>query len=99
MDPDRARRLVHASRKHHVLCLPRLSGRAISDPRARPRIGFVYSWSRISAAFAGLAIGILLHGYGVPGVAVFVGMSMLVAICMILLGPSTKGLALETINH
>jgi MFS family permease len=68
--------------------------------RVRARaIGFVYSWSRISAAFAGLAIGILLHGYGVPGVAVFVGMSMLVAICMILLGPSTKGLALETINH
>jgi len=68
--------------------------------RVRARaIGFVYSWSRISAAFAGLAIGILLHGYGVPGVAVFVGMSMLVAICMILLGPSTKGLSLETINH
>ena len=62
-------------------------------------IGLVYSWSRISAAFAGLAIGILLHGYGVTDVAVFVGMSMLVAICMILLGPSTKGLALETINH
>ncbi len=68
--------------------------------RVRARaIGFVYSWSRIAAAFAGLAIGILLHGYGVPGVAVFIGMSMVVAICMILLGPSTKGLALETINH
>jgi putative MFS transporter len=66
--------------------------------RARA-IGFVYSWSRISAAFAGLAIGILLHGYGVPGVAVFIGMSMLVAICMILLGPSTRGLSLETISH
>jgi hypothetical protein len=37
--------------------------------------------------------------YGLPGVAVFVGMSMLVAICTILLGPSTKGLALEIINH
>ncbi|MFM0212405.1 MFS transporter [Paraburkholderia sediminicola] len=68
--------------------------------RVRARaIGFVYSWSRISAAFAGLAIGILLHGYGVPGVAVFIGISMIVAICMILLGPPTRGLALEAISH
>jgi putative MFS transporter len=66
--------------------------------RARA-IGFVYSWSRIAAAFAGLAIGILLHDYGVPGVAVFIGVSMLVAISMILLGPSTKGLSLEKISH
>lgn len=68
--------------------------------RVRARaIGFVYSWSRISAAFAGLAIGILLHGYGVPGVAVFIGISMIIAICMILLGPPTRGLALEAISH
>lgn len=68
--------------------------------RVRARaIGFVYSRSRISAAFAGLAIGILLHGYGVPGVAVFIGISMLVAICVILLGPRTRGLALEAISH
>ncbi len=68
--------------------------------RVRARaVGFVYSWSRIAAAFAGLAIGILLHGYGVPGVAVFIGASMVVAICMILLGPSTRGRSLESINH
>jgi putative MFS transporter len=68
--------------------------------RVRARaVGFVYSWSRISAAFAGLAIGILLHLYGVPGVAVFIGASMVVGICMILLGPSTRGQALESINH
>ena len=68
--------------------------------RVRARaIGFVYSWSRISAAFAGLAIGILLHGYGMPGVAVFIGISMLVAICMILLGSLTSGTGLETISH
>jgi putative MFS transporter len=66
--------------------------------RARA-IGFVYSWSRISAAFAGLAIGILLHGYGVAGVAAFIGVSMLVGIVMILLGPSTRGLSLESISH
>lgn len=66
--------------------------------RARA-IGFVYSWSRLSAAFAGLAIGVLLHGYGVQGVAAFIGISMLIAIAMILLGPRTRGLALEDINH
>ena len=68
--------------------------------RVRARaVGFVYSWSRIAAAFAGLAIGILLHNHGVPGVAVFIGISMVIGICMILLGPSTKGLALEKISH
>ncbi|MCW8306362.1 MFS transporter [Acidiphilium sp. PA] len=66
--------------------------------RARA-VGFVYSWSRIAAAFAGLAIGILLSDYGVPGVAVFIGAAMLVGIVMITLGPSTRGLALEQINH
>jgi putative MFS transporter len=68
--------------------------------RVRARaIGFVYSWSRIAAAFAGLAIGVLLHDYGVPGVAMFIGVSMIIAICMIFLGPSTKGLSLESISH
>lgn len=68
--------------------------------RVRARaVGFVYSWSRIAAAFAGLAIGILLHKYGVPGVAIFIGASMIVGIVVILLGPSTKGRALESISH
>ncbi|RKP43445.1 MFS transporter [Trinickia fusca] len=68
--------------------------------RVRARaVGFVYSWSRIAAAFAGLAIGILLHKYGVPGVALFIGASMIVGIVVILLGPSTKGRALEAISH
>ncbi|WP_118182816.1 MFS transporter [Paraburkholderia phosphatilytica] len=68
--------------------------------RVRARaVGFVYSWSRISAAFAGLAIGILLHGYGVPGVAAFIGVSMLIGIAMILLGPATRGRTLESISH
>lgn len=66
--------------------------------RARA-VGFVYSWSRIAAAFAGLAIGILLADYGVSGVAVFIAIAMVVAIVMIALGPSTRGLALEQINH
>lgn len=65
--------------------------------RARA-IGFVYSWSRISAAFAGLAIGYFLHAGGVPAVAIFIGIAMLVVIGVIgILGPRTKELALEQI--
>ena len=66
--------------------------------RARA-VGFVYSWSRIAAAFAGLAIGILLHGWGVPGVATFIAISMAVGFAMILLGPATRGRSLEAINE
>lgn len=66
--------------------------------RVRARaVGFVYSWSRIAAAFAGLAIGILLHHYGVAGVASFIAISMVVGIVMISFGPNTKGRALEHI--
>ena len=66
--------------------------------RARA-VGFVYSWSRLAAAFAGLVIGMLLSSYGVPGVAVFIAIAMLVGIIVIAIGPSTKGLPLEQINH
>jgi putative MFS transporter len=67
--------------------------------RARA-IGFVYSWSRISAAFGGLAIGYFLHSGGVPAVAIFIGIAMLVVIGVIgFFGPATKELALEQIAH
>ena len=65
--------------------------------RARA-IGFVYSWSRLSAAFAGLAIGYFLHSGGVAAVAIFIGIAMLVVIGVIgFFGPATKELALEQI--
>jgi putative MFS transporter len=69
--------------------------------RIRARgIGFVYSWSRSAAAFAGLAIGYFLHAGGVPAVAVFIGVAMVVAIVIIgVFGPHTGGRALEQINH
>ncbi|GAB0115890.1 MFS transporter [Acidisoma sp. C75] len=63
-------------------------------------VGFVYSWSRLAAAFAGLVIGVLLHRYGVPGVAIFIGAAMVVGIVSIgVFGPPTLGRALEEINH
>ncbi len=66
--------------------------------RARA-IGFVYSWSRLVGAFAGLVIGLLLEAGGVPFVAVFIGAAMAVGVVAIALGPSTRGLALEEINR
>ncbi|MEO9078723.1 MAG: MFS transporter [Rhodanobacter sp.] len=67
--------------------------------RARA-VGFVYSWSRLAAAFAGLTIGYLLQMGGVLGVAVFISIAMLIAIAVIgLFGPATRGKTLEHISH
>jgi putative MFS transporter len=68
--------------------------------RIRSRaVGFVYSWSRMAAAFSGLITGSLLATGGVPAVAAFIGAAMLVGIAMIgIFGPSTNGLALEQLN-
>jgi len=68
--------------------------------RIRSRaVGFVYSWSRLAAAFSGLIIGSLLVTGGVPAVALFIGGAMLVGIAAIgIFGPSTNGLGLEQLN-
>ena len=63
-------------------------------------VGFVYSWSRLSAIFTSLMIGFFLHDFGVAGVFAFIAVSMLVVVLSIgIFGPRTKGLALETISH
>jgi MFS transporter, putative metabolite:H+ symporter len=69
--------------------------------RLRSRaVGFVYSWSRLAAAFSGLIVGSLLVTGGVPAVAVFIGGAMLVGIAMIgILGPVTNGKGLEVLNN
>ena len=68
--------------------------------RIRSRaVGFVYSWSRIAAALSGLIIGTLLHGGGVPAVALFIGGAMIVGIAVIgIFGPATNGLGLEELS-
>jgi putative MFS transporter len=68
--------------------------------RIRSRaVGFVYSWSRLAAAFAGLITGALLADGGVDGVAAFICGAMVLAIGVIaLFGPSTRGVALEQLN-
>ena len=61
-------------------------------------VGFVYSWSRFSAIFTSLLIGLLLNRFGVSGVFVFVAAAMIVAALAIgMFGPRTSGLALEAI--
>ncbi len=67
--------------------------------RARA-VGFVYSWSRIAAAFAGLAIGYFVNAGGVPAVAAFIGVAMLVGVLAIgVFGPATRGAALEDLSR
>ncbi|MFC5583401.1 MFS transporter [Rhodanobacter terrae] len=67
--------------------------------RARA-IGFVYSWTRLAAAFAGLAIGYFFGAGGVPAVAILIAIAMVVGIVVIgVFGPATKGRAQETINR
>ncbi|HMD72501.1 MAG TPA: MFS transporter [Steroidobacteraceae bacterium] len=68
--------------------------------RIRSRaVGFVYSWSRLAAAFAGLIVGELLATGGVPAVAAFIGGAMCVGIAVIgFFGPATNGRGLEQLN-
>ncbi len=69
--------------------------------RVRARaVGFVYGWSRVSAAFAGLLIGFFLQAGGAKGVALFIGAAMAVMTVTIGgFGPKTKNLGLEEISH
>jgi MFS transporter, putative metabolite:H+ symporter len=65
--------------------------------RARA-VGFVYSWSRLSAIFTSFVIAALLRQFGVTGVFVFIAAAMLVVMAAIgLMGPRTRDLPLEQI--
>ena len=62
-------------------------------------VGFVYSWSRLSAILASFMIGFVLRSFGVPGVFALIAASMLVVILAIgIFGPRTRALALEAIS-
>jgi MFS transporter, putative metabolite:H+ symporter len=65
--------------------------------RARA-VGFVYSFSRLSAIFSGYIIAATLDRAGSVGVFVLISMAMVVvALTVGLFGPRTRGLALEQI--
>ncbi len=67
--------------------------------RARA-VGFVYSWSRVSATFASLMINFLLIRGGAPAVAAFIAAAMLVMTVTIGgFGPKTRRLTLEEISR
>ena len=70
------------------------------DPSIRARaVGFVYSWSRISAVFSAFLIAACLKHFGVNGVFVFISGAMLIVILAIAtLGPRTRDIALEDIS-
>ena len=62
-------------------------------------VGFVYGWSRLSAAFAGLAIGWILKQGGTPAVALFIGAAMTIMVITIGgFGPRKRGRSLEDIS-
>ena len=69
--------------------------------RIRSRaVGFVYSWSRLSAAISGLVVAYLLNLGGVTAVFSFIAFSMLIVLVSIGgFGPRTSGLALEAISR
>jgi putative MFS transporter len=63
-------------------------------------VGFVYSWSRLSAIFSSFLIGFFLRDFGVKGVFAFIAISMLAVVLSIgFFGPRTRGLALEAISR
>jgi MFS transporter, putative metabolite:H+ symporter len=67
--------------------------------RARA-VGFVYSWSRLSAIFTSFLIAGVLKQFGTFGVFVSIAAAMLIVMVVIgLMGPRTRGLALEKISH
>ena len=69
--------------------------------RIRSRaVGFVYSWSRLSAALSGLVVAYLLNLGGVNAVFSFIAFAMLIVVISIGgFGPRTRGLALEAISN
>ena len=69
--------------------------------RIRSRaIGFVYSWSRLSAALSGLVVGFLVNVGGVNAVFEFIAVAMLIVVISIGgFGPRTLHLALERISN
>ena len=69
--------------------------------RVRARaVGFTYSWSRLSAVFAGFMIAFFLKRGGVPAVFGFIAFAMLMVVLSIgLFGPQTRGRQLEEISQ
>jgi putative MFS transporter len=63
-------------------------------------VGFVYSFSRISAVFSAFIIAFFLRAFGAVGVFAFIAGAMVVVMLVIgAMGPRTRDLPLEQISH
>lgn len=63
-------------------------------------VGFVYSFSRLSAVFSSFVIAFVLARFGVAGVFTLIAAAMLVVAAVIAaFGPATRGRALEAISQ
>jgi putative MFS transporter len=63
-------------------------------------VGFVYSFSRLSAVLSSFVIAFVLGRFGNAGVFALIAASMLIVAAVITtFGPRTRNLALETISH
>jgi putative MFS transporter len=63
-------------------------------------VGFVYAWSRLSAALSGPIIAALLAAGGVPMVFIFIACSMAIVVVTIgVFGPATRGITLEELAY
>ena len=69
--------------------------------RVRARaVGFVYAWGSASAAFVGLLIGFFFSKGGTLGVALFIGIAMVLMVLVIgIFGPKTLNQPLEEISR
>jgi putative MFS transporter len=69
--------------------------------RIRSRaVGFVYGWSRLSAALSGLVIAFFLTHGGTDAVFIFIAFAMAIVVLSIgAFGPLTRNLPLEAISH
>ncbi len=63
-------------------------------------VGFVYSFSRLSAVFSAFAIAFFLRDFGTLGVFTFIGGAMMVVMLSIgTFGPRVRNRPLEAISH
>jgi putative MFS transporter len=62
-------------------------------------VGFVYSWSRISAILSGFVIAYIVREHGAPAVFMLLSASMLLVVLTItLFGPLTNNKSLEILS-
>ncbi len=63
-------------------------------------VGFVYSFSRLSAVFSAFVIAFFLRDFGTLGVFTFIAGSMVIVMLAIgIMGPKVNDLSLEAISH